>query len=136
MFRPLLVLPLVAGCVELGLACTEMGCIGTLTVHLSRPLADDAVVSVEVDGEPRACAIDADDYGTDCALADGEDGPTVSIRTGSRAYEHVVVTIEEAGAIVFDDEIDPEWGEVYYPNGKACDGPDGGCIGGEADLLR
>lgn len=136
MNRVLLFLPLAVGCAQLGLVCTEMGCVGTLTVTLSRALADDAVVTVDLDGEVLDCPVDPEggQPTTGCEVRTEDAGQVLRVSSGSTAWEEVVVSVSEGGAAAVDHVLTPEWGERFYPNGKACDGPDGGCVSGEADL--
>lgn len=128
---------LLTGCAQLGLACTEMGCIGSLGIHLSRALADDAVVQVDLDGELRDCLVNPEggQPATGCLVTEGDEGPEISVQMGGVVYDEVEVRISEGGADPVSYTVAPLWGEPWYPNGKACDGEDGGCVSGEADLV-
>lgn len=131
MYRLPLLLAL-AGCEALGLACTEMGCIGTLTIFLSRPLADGALVTATVDGETVDCP-PGDEVLEGCILTTVDGEAAIQMRTGGTAWEMVDLDIDEGGGPA-TYQVNPTWGDRWFPNGEACDGPDGGCVSGEADL--
>jgi hypothetical protein len=70
-----------------------------------------------------------------CVLTNDADGASLEIRVGmGQAPEVVTVSVSEGGAPAVGHELDVAWGEPWYPNGKACDGEDGGCRSGEAEL--
>jgi hypothetical protein len=136
MHRLLLLALTLTGCAQLGLSCTEMGCVGTLSIYLSRELTSDASVVVELDGASVDCPVNpaGGTPSVGCAVVSGDGGAVITIDSGSVAFEEVLVRISEGGAEAVEYAVTPEWGERYYPNGKACDGVDGGCVGGEANL--
>jgi hypothetical protein len=124
-----------AGCNALGLACEEMGCQGTLTVLLDRLPTEDAALSVDLGDGPLACGVAGATTEPLCAIEDGDEGPVLSVWVGmGQAPEVVTVSVSEGGAPAVDHELSVAWGEPWYPNGKACDGKDGGCRSGEAEL--
>ena len=123
-------------CNALGLSCTDMGCSGTLTVFLDRAPAADAVITMDVgDGESYVCGFATETQQPLCTLEEIDGAPVLSMTVGmGQAPETVTVTVSEAGAEPVDHLVTVEWGEPWYPNGKACDGKDGGCSAGDGDL--
>ena len=121
------------GCQAIGLSCTMMGCSGLLTVNLDREPIEGAVVEVDLgDGEVILCASGAEEAG--CVLTNDADGASLEIRVGmGQAPDAIVVTVAE-GDEVTDYDVPVTWGEPFFPNGRACDGADGGCAEGEGDL--
>lgn len=126
--------PLAFGCHALGLVCTEMGCIGSLTIVLSRPLADDAVVSIDLGPDGVFDCTPSGDTFTGCSLTEEGGEPAIVVQPGAGEPETVVVEIGEGGAEPAAYDVEVTWGDRWYPNGKACDGPDGGCVSGEGFL--
>lgn len=121
-----------AGCSSLGLACTEVGCFGSLVITLDRAPVTDAVITVDVgDGETWPCLPEAEAMDTICTIEDAS--LQIATGMGSPALDVVIVAVDE-GAGAVEHEVEVTWGEPYYPNGKACDGRDGGCRSGEGSL--
>ncbi|MEQ1731400.1 MAG: hypothetical protein ABL982_23770 [Vicinamibacterales bacterium] len=123
------------GCEGVGLSCTEMGCTGTWTVSIDRALAEDAVVTVDLgDGDLRTCAVTAEPY-SPCAIREVNGAAMLEVQVGmGQAPDTATVSIGEGGAEPTDYPVSITWGPATYPNGKACDGADGGCRSGESEL--
>ena len=135
MFRSVVLVALsavaLAGC---AISCTEMGCSGSLTVFLDRALADGSTVSIDLGDGTMDCVEDTDTSLNGCILTDVDGSPAIVASTYmGQAPETVSLLIDEgAGAVTYD--VTPTWSDPVYPNGEACDGTDGGCRAGEADL--
>lgn len=137
MHRSLLPLvTLLAGCGAVPIACTEIGCTGSLTLSFTGRTWDDGAsytltVSGEFDGEP--CVLTLPDVGCDgqTVAVDG-DTLTVGVRMPMGTPDEVHVLLETDDSVVHDGDHAVDWGEPFYPNGRACDGRDGGCAAGEA----
>jgi hypothetical protein len=124
-----------AGCRAIGLMCTDMGCQGTLTVLLDRLPTEDAAVTLDLGDGPLDCGVATETTEPLCGIEDGEDGPSLRVWVGmGQAPEVVTVSVSEGGAPAVEHDLDVTWGEPWYPNGEACDGKDGGCRSGEAEL--
>lgn len=120
------------GCQAVGLACTEMGCAGSITILLDRAPTEGAGIEVDLgDGDVRICTSGGDPSSCTLDTTDGDVVLEIGVPMGS-APETIVVTVDE-GAVI-DHDVAITWGEPYYPNGKACDGADGGCAAGEGAL--
>lgn len=131
--RLLLALALLPGCAAVGLACTEMGCSGTLTIFVDGALPDGATVEVILGDVAEACAVADENWGG-CSIA--ADGATIAVGTGmGEPPGEVTVVITPVDSAATEHTLEPDWGDSHYPNGKACDGPDGGCVSGEVDLV-
>lgn len=126
-----LALSALAGC---ALNCTEMGCSGSLTVFLDRALADGSTVSIDLGDGTMDCVEGTDTSLNGCILTEVDGSPAIVASTYmGQAPETASLLIDEgAGAATY--EVTPTWGEPAYPNGEACDGTDGGCRAGDADL--
>lgn len=126
-----LALSALSGC---ALSCNEMGCSGSLTVFLDRALADGSTVSIDLGDGAMDCVVDTETSLNGCILTDVDGSPAIVASTYmGQAPETASLLIDEgAGAVTYD--VTPTWSEPVYPNGEACDGTDGGCRAGEADL--
>lgn len=124
-----------AGCQALGLSCTEMGCTGTLTVLLDRMPTEDAVITLDLGDGATACGTATETTEPLCVIEDGEFGPSLSMMVGmGQDPPEIEVSVSEGGAPAEVSTLPVTWGEPWYPNGKACDGEDGGCRSGDAEL--
>jgi hypothetical protein len=129
MVRLLVTLALLNGCQGPDLVlCTKIGCEGVLTITLVGEIPDGAEVSVLLDGEP--CV--AEENGR-CQLA--EDGSAITVQLSFGAGEPEVVVRIAVDDTSENHVLAPTWDEPFYPNGEECDGAEGGCVGGEAELV-
>lgn len=130
-----LVVVALAGCRTLGLSCTDMGCLGTLTVLLDRMPSEDAVITLDLGDGPLTCGFATETTEPLCVIEDGDDGPALSARVGmGQDPPDVDVSVSEGGAPAEVSTLPVTWSDPWYPNGKACDGEDGGCRSGDAAL--
>lgn len=115
-------------------ACTLMGCGGTLTITLDRALADDAIVAVDMgEDDLRDCTV-GDDSGA-CTITELGGVTVLSISTEwGQAPETFDLELSEGGSDVVSYIVEPTWSEPHFPNGEACDGPDGGCRSASVNL--
>ena len=132
-------LVVVAGCgVIPGTACTEIGCTSGLSVDVSDPagLDRDIDVTAEIDGQVLQCSgtVDAVD-GLFCdgiEIVPSADGYVLVLSADIEApAEDVHLTIAWDGAVAFDDDLAPTWGEPSSPNGEHCEPT---CIQGDAAI--
>ncbi len=132
--RLLIALALLPGCAAIGLACTEMACSGTLDIVVEGVIPEGATVEVVLGEVTETCVVD-DGTWPACSIAG--DGATIAVRTGmgqpSPAEVTVVITPVDGDPTEYT--LVPEWGAPHFPNGEECDGPDGGCVSGGAELV-
>lgn len=95
--------------------------------------ASGAVVTVDVGGGAIDCAVPGDTGPSfDCRITEANGRPALVAPTGMADLPDVVVVeIAEAGGAPVRYEVEPDWNDPYYPNGKWCGGS---CRSGEAEL--
>jgi hypothetical protein len=120
-----------AGC--RGVACTEIGCSGSLDLTFHGGTYDDGTYSVTVTiaDQTTGCTFNlpGGNCGQTVAFVDGED-LFVALPTGmvGTPPEIGVKLVRNATEVVTDTTVQVDWGDVYYPNGEQCD-PEG-CASG------
>lgn len=117
--------------------CTEAGCLGSVEVQVGGNVPD--VFSVDLaDGAVRArCDVDAVAATVTCddPIAEGAfEAGELFLRFWINADpETIHVTVADAdSAVLFDQDVSPQYGDPFYPNGKRC-GPE--CVGGSVEVV-
>jgi len=124
------------GCAALGLSCTEVGCMASLSVMMQGSFLEGEayeVVIEEMAEEP--CVFTLPLQGDEGCVASDDEGRlvvTVYLPMGE-APEDVTLVLYEDGEEAARSVERPSYGDPYYPNGKACDGV--GCVSGQVDFV-
>ena len=131
----LTIMTLTAGC----LACTEIGCVGSLELTFDTPTEDGAyTVEVDLGDRVETCAfttVALSDTGSplegDCAttIADGTITLALWTLSGAEQPEDIHVALLQDAVVLDETTVRPAWSEPLYPNGKRCGGA---CVGGTA----
>ena len=133
---------ILTACGPLGLDCSQMGCMGSLTVTMSTDsLADsEYILTIERDDHSEQCTfiLPFDSESASCDLGAeityNEDVLTVQhIVSMGEEFDSVFVTVSEQDFNLFSETVDIDWSEPVYPNGEECD--DGfGCRSAEISV--
>jgi hypothetical protein len=138
LFTATMLITAAAACDKINLACTEVGCNGSLELSFVRESWEEGsyVITADMgDGYVQTCTLDLSMTAElSCDYFDVVyDGATLTVPMATPMNDgltDVTVTLTFADEVLVDEVIAPEWGEPYYPNGEECDAGYG-CLSAE-----